>query len=699
MRLAAQGLELSLSNRRSRGVVMSSATVTLKVFSGGQCIATHRMARELVKIGRLPTSHLRLEDDAIARMHAVLELSGNELRLVDLGSATGTMVNGVPVERSMVVHQGDRLEFGPYSVFVDIEALPTASTPAAASAPRAARPESHAIDPASVEHTEAPAVAQVIARWNRSVLDVQHVGHARRGRVDASAWMALGALLSLGGAAVFASEVTQDWSSYQSEARAAADAGRPIPSAPGHGAGGLGIALALAGLVPLGIGMVRRKERPRSNYVIGERPDASLTVAGEGIGEGFELVERSDRGVTLRLLPSMHGQIEQDGVVHRIDALAASAPTRELSLASGAKAQVHYGALSFDVAAVPPGRVAAGRSATDKPYWIYNAASFVVIGGILGLSQLVPQDQLAFQSDENLTDSRYVGFLHQPDEQPEVPPDDEADSPDSKNLAGLSGERHVGDEGQAGNPSSKVANKMYASKGPKDAMPTLARDFDPDRDARDAGILGMARLEQGGFLASPYASAFQVGNDDEDLWGNISGDQLGEASGFGGLGLVGPGRGGGGTGEGTIGLTGIGLIGQRGANGDRLGYGNRNGEGKTDAFAGRKKRVPVARIARGETVSGIDKEIIRRVVRAHINEVRGCYGEGLTRDPNLHGRVAISFTIGASGNVSASAVAESSLGDARVETCVAKAVRRWRFSMGTTGGSAMVTYPFVLNPG
>src|SRR5262249_36499836 len=160
-----------------------------------------------------------------------------------------------------------------------------------------------------------------------------------------------------------ASEVGQDWSSYQTEMRAAADAGRPTPAAPGHGVGGLGIALALAGLVPLGIGMVRRNERPRRDYVLGERPDASPPVAGAGLGDGFELVRRDEGGVTLRLLPGMHGHIEREGATHRIDALPnASGPTRELSLATGARAQVRYGELAFDVAAVPPGRVAAGRS-------------------------------------------------------------------------------------------------------------------------------------------------------------------------------------------------------------------------------------------------------------------------------------------------------------------------------------------------
>jgi len=51
------------------------------------------------------------------------------------------------------------------------------------------------------------------------------------------------------------------------------------------------------------------------------------------------------------------------------------------------------------------------------------------------------------------------------------------------------------------------------------------------------------------------------------------GDEIGEAYGVGGLGLVGTGRGGGGTGEGTIGLGNTGLIGKGGGGGSGGGYG------------------------------------------------------------------------------------------------------------------------------
>src|SRR5690606_7250695 len=128
-------------------------------------------------------------------------------------------------------------------------------------------------------------------------------------------------------------------------------------------------------------------------------------------------------------------------------------------------------------------------------------------------------------------------------------------------------------------------------------------------------------------LASPLAAA----NDDEDVWGGLTGTEVGEAYGVGGLGLVGTGRGGGGTGDGTIGLGNIGLVGRGGGGGSGSGRGR-----------GRRGRpVPMVRMAKAEVKGNLDQDIVRRVVRAHINEVRSCYSRGLARDPALAGRVVI----------------------------------------------------------
>ncbi|MCA9707259.1 MAG: AgmX/PglI C-terminal domain-containing protein [Myxococcales bacterium] len=231
---------------------------------------------------------------------------------------------------------------------------------------------------------------------------------------------------------------------------------------------------------------------------------------------------------------------------------------------------------------------------------------------------------------------------------------------------------------------------LYAMRGPEDAIPQMARNFDPDMMARNNGILGTLSQESGHFLASPYGAAFATGNDDEDVWGGLTGAEVGEAFGTGGLGLVGTGRGGGGTGEGTIGLGNTGLIGRGGGSGS--GYGRGSGAG----FGGRGRPVPRVRQAKVKVIGALDKDIVRRIVRAHINEVRHCYNQGLARRPDLRGRVEIQFTVGPTGSVPVSVVAESSLADSRVGQCIAKAAKRWKFPKPVGGSNAVVNYPFVL---
>ncbi|NVB43046.1 VWA domain-containing protein [Pseudenhygromyxa sp. WMMC2535] len=131
-------------------------------------------------------------------------------------------------------------------------------------------------------------------------------------------------------------------------------------------------------------------------------------------------------------------------------------------------------------------------------------------------------------------------------------------SPDANADAGVEadadasspGRLHAGEEGKMGKPSAKSKSGLYAMGGPSSAKPQTAREFDPEAAARSQGILGVMAEKDSNFLASPYGGAFAVGKDEGegDIWGGLSGSEVGEAYGVGGLGLVGTGRGGGGVG-------------------------------------------------------------------------------------------------------------------------------------------------------
>jgi TonB family protein len=97
-------------------------------------------------------------------------------------------------------------------------------------------------------------------------------------------------------------------------------------------------------------------------------------------------------------------------------------------------------------------------------------------------------------------------------------------------------------------------------------------------------------------------------------------------------------------------------------------------------------------------VADVQQEI-RTVVRSHAPEIRACYEFALTQHPSLAGRVVVNFTINAEGSVVSSEIFQSTVGNAAMESCIAKAVKLWSFPKPSApGGRAVVRYPFIFRP-
>ena len=97
-------------------------------------------------------------------------------------------------------------------------------------------------------------------------------------------------------------------------------------------------------------------------------------------------------------------------------------------------------------------------------------------------------------------------------------------------------------------------------------------------------------------------------------------------------------------------------------------------------------------------VGSLSKDEIRTVMKGNVNQVRTCYEKGLQASPSLEGKVVVSFVIDPKGKVGTCTIAESTLGDPDVESCILKAVQRWTFPKPKGGGIVKVSYPFVLTP-
>ena len=101
----------------------------------------------------------------------------------------------------------------------------------------------------------------------------------------------------------------------------------------------------------------------------------------------------------------------------------------------------------------------------------------------------------------------------------------------------------------------------------------------------------------------------------------------------------------------------------------------------------------------GALKEGLDKEIIRRVIQAHIASVRRCYEKALVRKPKLEGRVMAEFTITETGAVTDARIESTTLNRRTVELCIVEAIERWEFPKPEGGGRVVVQYPFVLKTG
>ena len=304
----------------------------------------------------------------------------------------------------------------------------------------------------------------------------------------------------------------------------------------------------------------------------------------------------------------------------------------------------------------------------------------------------VPPDPKSLSLNLFNSDNRFVKFLIKPPEEKEEDIPEFLKKKDDSQQGGK-GKRHKGEEGKMGKKTSKNKEGLYGLKGPKDNPdPHLAKKL-AEEQAKNAGILGVLKMNEGSHIASIFGRDSALGNDAADVLGGLVGNAIGEAYGVGGLGLVGTGSGGGGTGEGTIGLGNLGTIGKGGGGGNGSGYGRGAG-----GLGGRRAHAPDVIPGQANVRGSLDKEIIRRIIRRHINEVKYCYEQELTKKPELGGRIMVQFTIAASGQVIASVLQNSTMGNARVENCTVQAVRRWEFPKPLGGGIVIVSYPFVLTP-
>lgn len=689
---------------------MSSRTLRFEILQGSEVVKTEELDQDVIKVGKLSSSHLRLDDPNVSRIHAVIERAADGgFSVIDLGSATGTYVNDEKVTKA-AISAGDVLRFGDTSIrvsmidasavqaaqdpFVGVSATATASE-TATSATGIQTDDGSVVEPYTMQGYYDDAGNYIPGYYDEA--GQYHLGYGyydEAGAWQVSAgyynpegeWVATDSAVAVVGA--LESDYESDWifkgtrdTDVYQEAFFSDRGGDTLEIAMLWEDNVLSV-VSFNSPKTVTIGGQIARGKNANDFVLDDPaiPD-----------ERFPLVSYTGGGYALNFTADMAGLIRegdqeytladaiQRGVAQRS---AESAQAYSIPLTSRTRARVDIGSTTFlvhftDVPAVILG--GRGFDTTPVPYITLSAVAHILF---VILAMTMPDNAGRLNLDGFQATDRFVQLMLEPDQEVIEKPDWLDDQGNEEAAA-----KHKGEEGQAGKEDAPDANKKMAIKG--DRSP---EDLELKK-ARDTEIAMSAGIASELMVSSPWGSSdTSIGSDAIHALGGMEGAEFGESKGFGGLGLHGAGRGGGGISERGLGLANVGTAGRGGGGRGGSGYGKGAGD-----LGERNSRVPNIVPGNPNVQGSLDKEIIRRVVRQNRGAIKYCYEQELQKNKGLAGRVTVRFTISATGSVVSAVVSDSTLNNAAVERCMTNNIRRWVFPEPKGGGIVIVNYPFNLS--
>jgi hypothetical protein len=123
VRAAAAGRARRARRRRRSAMSSSKLALSFRLFHNGQLIREETLTQSVIKVGKVPSAHLQIADEAVSRMHALIEVTSHQVSLIDLGSTRGSFVNGRKVNKARL-ESGDVITLGDTR---DADAAPEAS--------------------------------------------------------------------------------------------------------------------------------------------------------------------------------------------------------------------------------------------------------------------------------------------------------------------------------------------------------------------------------------------------------------------------------------------------------------------------------------------------------------------------------------------------------------------------------------------
>ncbi|WP_242340877.1 MULTISPECIES: adventurous gliding motility protein GltG [Anaeromyxobacter] len=654
--------------------------ITLTVFRGDELVRSEQFNREIIKIGRLASAHLCLEDDKISRIHSVIEVAPDgAISIIDMGSAEGTFVNGKKVSRG-ALRVGDQITLGGLRIVLE-------SPDARAALSETAATPNHAV--------AAPAVAAAApARANGT-----HANGSTNGKAVHAAEAPTPPAAEPAAAAAPPEPAPQSAAPAPAPARPvaepAAKAARTAAPRTRRAAAAevedlshetdLGVELrVLWGDTLLEAGTF---VQPKAPVLLGESPKCDVRLEGLPVDD-FPVLRFEDGEYRFTFRRGMTGVLEERAGTQTFGELVRAKKAAQDEKVEGAYwiPVPRAGAVRAEIGAqlAVEARPKRPEPVKGAPFWerinyqflnLFLVLFFVQAGFMVAANNF-PYDTDVVADDLFKNPSRMAKFIIKAPE-----PQKKLDAPkgEKKGDPGEMAEKHKGEEGQMG---KKDAPKTNARSAPK-AIDPNAKEI-----VKSTGLLGVLGRGGSAGLSTVFGSG-GLGGDLKGAVGNMFGPVVGDSYGLGGLGIRGSGKGGGGSGE-TIG---IGAVGTKGRGGGYAGYG-------TGVGGLGKKGDRDVNVATGNAVvmGSIDKELIRKVIQEHSAQIRYCYEQQLAINPKLQGKVSIKWIINGDGSAASPQVdgGATTLEDAKVHECMMSRITSWQFPKPKGGGIAVITYPWIL---
>jgi hypothetical protein len=715
-------------------MTQSKTEITVVVRGGSGKERSFTFAKDRVLIGRTVSCDIPLDEPSAGKEHARLELSDQgAIRLVDLGTSTGTLLNGNRINESILVSDGDELRVGDTTLRLKVKRLSEGLT---ASSKSASESRWKAYE---IAHRPVLNIAQL---WGDAVIAVQRYGKSSKHILHSVVFV--GIIV-----AIEAWFLTNYYSSLVGFYQAGKQAGKAFDYGP-HLTSVL-VCFALADIIVFL--MVRDLFKwPRyfqfKSVRVGQSKRADFFVPEDILGTRiYNLIVQYKGKPALNLQnDAVQGRILMDGQVLSVEDVKKTSFIKEkyyLPLNYKTRARVEVGHVTFILGLDPALREPKGAllSRINVPVLASFGLAFFLNALFLLALMAAPRTEpvIRVSGSQSRTFKTLIKAEKRKKEEEkkdvvkkeekkkvieEKVVEEEEVLKDEIEKAPVLEEKLVKEE-------LRVVKKTITLEPKKKSLVSDLKNDDKKKRKRltsNTMPVSKEKVKKSGALAALNASGMKVmgsdfgagdfnvdssfapvgdlaiaglteGGGGIDLGGSADTDPFDLASVEGSAGMEGEAGPGAGGFSASVGADGNALSGRDLVSGkefEELSKKKISSSVKNPKF--KEKNVKITPSAQfGMEGSGkLDRAVVKKYIRKQLAKIRWCYQKAFQKNPELEGKLTVSFVISPTGSVMSSRVISSTLGDKELEGCIEKKVLTWRFPAPKGGGVVKVNYPFVL---